>query len=266
MKFSVDRAAVQQCFDSFHFFWLSAWIGRIFRFVRGFNILFYLKRMNATFSYVNTLSVLLICLTGVTVFFCDVFAESPTSTEGELIFAHVVCNLLYSLLLWLLFFGCMYILFDIFFHKQIFRHGDRNPIDPYPNDPYRNLSYWPEGLGQLTNVSFTENRYFAHRTHDWNLLAFFIDWQTAAFCAWPILSSKISKFIEQRCLFTWPCLGAVNRRRSNIDECHVKFGRTLSTDRITSLERAASVATHSGAYDSRIAWLHTIGKATVPQI
>lgn len=37
--------------------------------------------------------------------------------------------------------------------KQIFRHGDRNPIEPYPNDPYKNGSYWPEGFGQLTNVS-----------------------------------------------------------------------------------------------------------------
>ncbi|XP_059474786.1 prostatic acid phosphatase-like isoform X2 [Neocloeon triangulifer] len=35
----------------------------------------------------------------------------------------------------------------------IFRHGDRTPVDPYPTDPYRNVSvYWPEGLGQLTDV------------------------------------------------------------------------------------------------------------------
>ncbi|XP_071454641.1 prostatic acid phosphatase-like [Hetaerina americana] len=33
----------------------------------------------------------------------------------------------------------------------VFRHGDRTPVDPYPNDPYKNLSYWPVGWGQLTN-------------------------------------------------------------------------------------------------------------------
>lgn len=33
----------------------------------------------------------------------------------------------------------------------IFRHGARTPIDPYPNDPYKNSSFWPAGFGQLTN-------------------------------------------------------------------------------------------------------------------
>lgn len=61
---------------------------------------------------------------------------------------------------------------------QIFRHGDRNIVKQYPNvnikekknkinndlrivnvvnfvkqDPYRNETNWPEGFGQLTNVS-----------------------------------------------------------------------------------------------------------------
>lgn len=41
--------------------------------------------------------------------------------------------------------------------KQIFRHGDRNPIDTYPSDPHRkNHSHWPEGLKQLTNVSMAQ--------------------------------------------------------------------------------------------------------------
>ncbi|XP_065172701.1 prostatic acid phosphatase-like, partial [Atheta coriaria] len=34
----------------------------------------------------------------------------------------------------------------------VYRHGDRTPVDPYPNDPYLNKSYWPVGFGQLTNV------------------------------------------------------------------------------------------------------------------
>ncbi|XP_031337572.1 venom acid phosphatase Acph-1-like isoform X2 [Photinus pyralis] len=34
----------------------------------------------------------------------------------------------------------------------LFRHGDRTPdlIEMYPKDPYNNISYFPEGLGQLT--------------------------------------------------------------------------------------------------------------------
>ncbi|KAI4454705.1 acid phosphatase-related [Holotrichia oblita] len=35
---------------------------------------------------------------------------------------------------------------------KVFRHGDRVIINPYPNDPYRNNSYWPAGWGQLTNL------------------------------------------------------------------------------------------------------------------
>lgn len=42
----------------------------------------------------------------------------------------------------------------------VFRHGDRNPIDPYPNDPYRNLSYWPEGYGQLTALGMDRHYKF----------------------------------------------------------------------------------------------------------
>lgn len=33
------------------------------------------------------------------------------------------------------------------------RHGERAPVDTYPNDPYINSSMAPYGWGQLTNVS-----------------------------------------------------------------------------------------------------------------
>nr|CAD7452092.1 unnamed protein product [Timema tahoe] len=37
---------------------------------------------------------------------------------------------------------------------RFFRHGDRTPLETYPNDPYNAVDiYWPEGLGQLTEVN-----------------------------------------------------------------------------------------------------------------
>lgn len=47
----------------------------------------------------------------------------PAAEEGQLLFAHV-----------------------------IYRHGDRTPIDPYPNDPWKDPSHWTTGWGQLTNL------------------------------------------------------------------------------------------------------------------
>ncbi|KAJ8975114.1 hypothetical protein NQ317_017976 [Molorchus minor] len=35
--------------------------------------------------------------------------------------------------------------------KCLYRHGDRSPISSYPNDPYYDPSYWPNGYGQLLN-------------------------------------------------------------------------------------------------------------------
>lgn len=43
---------------------------------------------------------------------------------------------------------------DIF---QLFRHGDRTPdkVGMYPTDPHLNDTYYPYGLGALTNVSIS---------------------------------------------------------------------------------------------------------------
>ncbi|OXU18976.1 hypothetical protein TSAR_000201 [Trichomalopsis sarcophagae] len=40
----------------------------------------------------------------------------------------------------------------VIFANVLFRHGDRTPIDPYPNDPYRDEAKWPVPFGQLTNI------------------------------------------------------------------------------------------------------------------
>lgn len=43
---------------------------------------------------------------------------------------------------------------ELIFAHILFRHGDRNPIMPFPTDPWKNESFWPRGYGSLTNVSF----------------------------------------------------------------------------------------------------------------
>lgn len=41
---------------------------------------------------------------------------------------------------------------DILYTLQVFRHGDRTPTGFYPKDPYNREEFWPDGIGQLTNV------------------------------------------------------------------------------------------------------------------
>ncbi|VEN39474.1 unnamed protein product [Callosobruchus maculatus] len=49
----------------------------------------------------------------------------------------------------------------------VFRHGDRSPLDSFPNDPYFNGTYWPMGVGQLLNFgknnSYQLGRYLRQR-------------------------------------------------------------------------------------------------------
>nr|CAI5833171.1 unnamed protein product [Callosobruchus analis] len=43
-----------------------------------------------------------------------------------------------------------------FINFQVFRHGDRSPLESCPNDKYSSETYWPMGVGQLLNVN-TDN-------------------------------------------------------------------------------------------------------------
>ncbi|XP_053680099.1 prostatic acid phosphatase [Anopheles nili] len=40
----------------------------------------------------------------------------------------------------------------LLFAHILFRHGDRTPIDPYPNDPWKDPSHWTAGWGELVNA------------------------------------------------------------------------------------------------------------------
>lgn len=70
--------------------------------------------------------------------------------DGKLLFANVV-SLRFELELRAAFHLLISIKYSL---KKLYRHGDRTPIDPYPNDPWKNNSLWPTGWGQLTTVSY----------------------------------------------------------------------------------------------------------------
>lgn len=85
--------------------------------------------------------------------------STASDEKGELIFAHIVSiNILPKIYLIYL------LLLIVCYFLQLFRHGDRMPVEPYPLDPYKDPSNWPNGFGQLTNVSIFKdiNIYFLY--------------------------------------------------------------------------------------------------------
>lgn len=50
----------------------------------------------------------------------------------------------------------------LLFAHVIYRHGDRTPIEPYPNDPWKDPSYWTTGWGQLTNAGKMRHLMLGH--------------------------------------------------------------------------------------------------------
>lgn len=81
------------------------------------------------------------------IFNCGLSFGKISAELDTVIFANVVSIFWVYLFVYL---HCYYSFCIIIF--QLFRHGDRTPIDPYPNDPYNNETLWPVPFGQLTNV------------------------------------------------------------------------------------------------------------------
>lgn len=83
-----------------------------------------------------------------------------SETDDDLIFAHTVCihweifiqiKWIFSSYIWI-----WMIWFDDFPQSnrllQICRHGDRNSYEPYPNDQWKDKTFWPGGYVELTDV------------------------------------------------------------------------------------------------------------------
>ena len=96
--------------------------------------------------------------------------QSPAATDSSIRYVHVVSR---KLNLFLVFYSynrtCIMgakssplislFLFNFvntafFCQMQLFRHGDRAPIQLFPEDVH-GVAPWPRGLGQLTDVCFT---------------------------------------------------------------------------------------------------------------
>lgn len=93
----------------------------------------------------------------------------------------------------------------LFHHMKIFRHGDRNTIDTYPNDPWRDESNWPEGFGQLTNVSYNFHSFKLVWKKKWVKIKTktILDRNRTRIWAWKIFASTISNTTKECQLCKW---------------------------------------------------------------
>lgn len=81
---------------------------------------------------------------------------------------------------------------ELIFAHILYRHGDRNPITPFPTDPWKNESYWPRGYGSLTNVSFIFINCLKNQHNGTVIYFYFPDRHATAFRIGQIFTPKIS--------------------------------------------------------------------------
>lgn len=94
------------------------------------------------------LSALAMILYAVLLYCSIIQADEITKTEDELVFVQIVSDFTsLNEFAWLMFISKLK-------KWQIFRHGERTVRKTYPNDPWKDRSHWPEGFGQLTQVSW----------------------------------------------------------------------------------------------------------------
>lgn len=143
------------------------------------------------------------------------------------------------------------------FYYQVFRHGERNLMTPYPTSLYKNESYWPGGRSALTKVIFqlgsweylhTDNncssccvlkKTFQLKTKEWEESALRTGW---------IFTFAIPKS-NRNWLFPIQSVYPKHRPRPKSNECRMHCCWTLSTIKRRSLEWRAKLATDSNSYE-----------------
>ncbi|KAK6629954.1 hypothetical protein RUM43_003775 [Polyplax serrata] len=62
---------------------------------------------------------------------------------------------------------------ELCFVTLVYRHGDRAPVAPYPTDPYKNPTCWPNGWAQLTKLGKLQHLELGRwlRNRYWNFIS-----------------------------------------------------------------------------------------------
>lgn len=98
---------------------------------------------------------------------------------------------------------------ELLFAHILYRHGDRNPINSFPTDPWKNESFWPRGYGSLTNVSFILMNCIKSQHNVWHytvIYFYFPDRHATAFRIGQIFTPKISIASQRWKIFKRYCV------------------------------------------------------------
>lgn len=146
-----------KCINSFHSFTIFICIHKFIYKRISADFLFISKKMSAASIITWTVPLLFahfVC--------CHQRRHEDTSnlptdpSKDKLIFVHTVSKSRNKLIdrKFIVFLLILFELHWLLEYLKICRHGDRNILLPYPNDPFKSEKLWPGGFGELTNVNW----------------------------------------------------------------------------------------------------------------